>query len=376
MAITKVSGKKNGLQKYRVRVSYTDIYGQYRQKEKTAYGFDEAKKIELQLSHDIKNQTSGDITVENLSSEYLAGHKAEVKETSYEKIVYAHEKYIIPTLGKYRLSKLTMPVLQQWKNNLQSPDSPLKSLRSKKNVYGELRAMLNYAVRMNYIATNPLTRLGNFKEAVQIKQEMQFYTPEEFSKFIAVAESDAEKSEGVYDWNYYVFFFIAFFTGMRKGEIYSLTWNDIENDIIHVTKSISQKLKGEDRITAPKNRASIRDLQIPKPLQDVLYAHHERCKKAPDFSDDLYICGGLRPVRDTSVQNKCNKYADMAGVKRIRIHDFRHSHASLLVHAGINIQEVARRLGHSKVSTTLNTYSHLYPSEQERAVSVLNEIKI
>lgn len=71
---------------------------------------------------------------------------------------------------------------------------------------------------------------------------------------------------------------------------------------------------------------------------------------------------------------KNREYAKLAGVKRIRIHDFRHSHASLLANEGINIQEIARRLGHSKVEITWNIYSHLYPHEEERAVKILNKI--
>ncbi|MFR5439949.1 MAG: tyrosine-type recombinase/integrase, partial [Monoglobus pectinilyticus] len=68
------------------------------------------------------------------------------------------------------------------------------------------------------------------------------------------------------------------------------------------------------------------------------------------------------------------KYAELAGIKKIRIHDFRHSHASLLANEGINIQEIARRLGHSKIEITWNTYSHLYPREEERAINILNKI--
>ena len=79
-------------------------------------------------------------------------------------------------------------------------------------------------------------------------------------------------------------------------------------------------------------------------------------------------------MRDTSISNKNIQFADKAGLPHIRIHDFRHSHASLLANEGINIQEIARRLGHSKIETTWDTYSHLYPREEERAVNILNKI--
>ena len=162
---------------------------------------------------------------------------------------------------------------------------------------------------------------------------------------------------------------------MRKGEIHALRWCDIDENIINVSRSITQKLKGEDRITPPKNKSSIRTLQIPEPLKEVLSEHKKRCKQFDNFSENNLICGADKSLRDTTIQNRAKKFAQLAGIKTIRIHDFRHSHASLLANEGINIQEISRRLGHSNVEMTWNTYSHLYPREEERAISVLNRIK-
>ena len=92
------------------------------------------------------------------------------------------------------------------------------------------------------------------------------------------------------------------------------------------------------------------------------------------FSEDNRILGNEKCLRDTSLQIKNDLYSSLAGVKRIRIHDFRHSHASLLAYMGINIQEIARRLGHSNVEETWNTYSHPYPQEEEKAIAVLNAV--
>ena len=90
---------------------------------------------------------------------------------------------------------------------------------------------------------------------------------------------------------------------MRKGEIHALKWTDIENDIIHIRRSIAQKLKGGDRETAPKNRSSIRDIMIPDPLFEVLEEHHTRWKCYPGLTEDFIICGGIRPLRDTAISN-------------------------------------------------------------------------
>ena len=89
--------------------------------------------------------------------------------------------------------------------------------------------------------------------------------------------------------------------------------------------------------------------------------------------DNLYICGGQHCIRDTTLQKKNIEYSRKAGLKTIRIHDYRHSHASLLAYHHINIQEIARRLGHTNIEITWNTYSHLYPQEEERAMQILNK---
>ena len=116
-------------------------------------------------------------------------------------------------------------------------------------------------------------------------------------------------------------------------------------------------------------------MQLPKPLKRILEAHYARHKDVDGFSDDWRICGGVQCLRDSSINNRNQHYAKLAGVKTIRIHDFRHNHASLLANEGINIQEIARRLGHSKIEITWNTYSHLYPREEERAIKILNKIE-
>ena len=368
--------KKDGKQKYRVRINYVDIYGENKQIERKVYGLDEAKQIEQELLYSVKKETPAQkLSVSELFKEYINAKKSEIRETTLKKKCEITEHHVLPYLEKCKLDKLNAKVLQQWKQEIDNVGN--LSIGMKKKIYGEFRAMLNFAVMMEYIPKNPLLKVGNFKAPLETHKEMLFYTPEEFGKYITVAKEKAtECTDNIQLWNYYVFFYIAFFTGMRKGEIYALTWNDIQKDGIHITKSLSQKLQGEDRITPPKNKSSIRIIQVPEPLKQVLDEHYERCKSLENFTKDYLICGGLTALRDTTVDKMNRKFADLSGVKRIRIHDFRHSHASLLANNGINIQEIARRLGHSDVHTTLQTYSHLYPKESERALKILNSIEI
>lgn len=109
---------------------------------------------------------------------------------------------------------------------------------------------------------------------------------------------------------------------MRKGEINALRWQDIQGDMLTVSRSVAQKLKGEDRFTPPKNKSSYRTLQIPLPLLTVLNEHKERCRRLSDFDESKLICGYGRPLRDTTIEHRNAQYAAGAGVKKIRIHDF------------------------------------------------------
>jgi len=153
-----------------------------------------------------------------------------------------------------------------------------------------------------------------------------------------------------------------------------LKWSDINGSYLSVKRSITQRLRGDDRETPPKNKSSVRTLQIPLPLIRILAEHKERQRELGRFNEDSRICGGERSLRDTTIQRRNELYARLSGLKVIRVHDFRHSHVSALANEGINIQEIAPRLGHSRIEITWNTYSHLYPREEERAVDILNKI--
>ncbi len=284
--------------------------------------------------------------------------------------------YVANDGKKKQIDKLSTQVLRNWKISMEERNL---SLTTKRNVYTELRTMLNYAVRMEYIPKHQLAKVGNFKDTLFTKKEINFYTPEEFKKYIEIAKKQAlqkqKKENNMYEWNFYVFFNIAYYTGLRKGEIHALRWNDIDNDYLSVKHSITQKLKNQcDVETQPKNKSSIRTLQIPIPLVKVLEEHKKRQSKLQNYSENSKILGDGKCLRDSTIYQRNLLYSSIAGVKTIRIHDFRHSHASLLANMGINIQEIARRLGHTKVEMTWNTYSHLYPKEEEKAIAILNVV--
>lgn len=380
--IYKMKWSKDGKQKYRVRINYQDSMGINRQIDRVTYGNAEAKELERELNYKIKSETPAHrMTLIDLYEEYKKSKKNEVRESSYRKTIATLDYHVIPTLGNIPLSKLNKPVFAKWKNEIEEKTTDKKdgifsklSLATKQNIYGELRSLLNYGVKLDYLPRNYLVDIGNFKSTIETKKEMDFYTADEYRLYAKSALEHAETCSNLNGWDYYVFFSIAFYTGLRKGEIHALKWTDIDGKYLNVTRSISQKLRGEDRETAPKNKSSIRTLQLPIPLIKILEEHKKRWSEYKGFNDNFRICGGTRPFRDTSIAKMNEQLAKSAGLKTIRIHDFRHSHASLLAIKGINIQEIARRLGHTDVNMTWNTYSHLYPKEEERAVDILNKI--
>lgn len=367
--------KKNGLKKYRVAVSYTDKNGEYKQVFRVAYGKDAAAELERKLIEECKNASpTARMTVADLIDKYLAAKKQDVRQTSWTKSEHVLRLHVMPIVGTLRLDRISAQTLSEWKSSVAALDF---SLVTKKGIFREFSALLNWAVRHEYISSNPLKQIGNFRDAYSAApaEQLHYYTPDQFVRFIRAAADDASMRS---DWRYYTFFMIAFFGGLRKGEINALKWSDIDFDhaVLHVRRSITQKLHGVDVETPPKNKSSYRDLQIPHSLLVALRDQQHRQQSDPGYTDDYRVTGGSSVLRDSSIDNKNKAYAAAANLPHIRIHDFRHSHASLLANEGINIQEIARRLGHSNVEITWNTYAHLYPREEERAVSVLDRICI
>lgn len=372
MPIYKTGKSKDGKAQYKVVVNYTDNNGVYRQMARRVYGSAEAKMEELSLLRELGEVSNpSKMTVTQLCEDCRTAKKKDVRQSSAEKTQSILNNHVIPHIGNERLEKLTTERLQKWKNEI--AEKPIK-VSTKNNAYKEFNAVLNYAVKVGYIKENNLKKLGGFKDPYLTKKQkpLRYYTPEQFRNYISVAEK--YKDNSFLDHAYYVFFNIAYYTGMRKGEINALKWSDIQGNLINITRSISQKTKGVEMETAPKNESSFRTLQMPQKLVLILEQHRTLQKQIKGFSSGFRVCGGVSTLKDTSVENKNKKFCGEAELPHIRIHDFRHSHASLLANNGINIQEIARRLGHSNVQQTWSTYSHLYPREEERAVSVLDSV--
>lgn len=168
MPITKTGKKKDGLMQYRVRINYTDSTGKAHQVERTAYGSEEAKQLEKELMAEYKDKrSSAKLTVLELYNEYIEYHSHETRRTSHDSTVRNLRLRVLPYLADYQLTKLSQPVLAKWKNEIAAADY---ALVTKQNAYAAFVAMLNYAVKMDYLPKNPLTVLGNFRNAEIIEK--------------------------------------------------------------------------------------------------------------------------------------------------------------------------------------------------------------
>ena len=217
-------------------------------------------------------------------------------------------------------------------------------------------AVFNYAVRYYDLSSNPCTKAGSIGK--NKAERMDFWTKEEFEKF----------SDAIMDKRYsYMAFMILFWTGMRMGELLALTIADVDLDDRKITISKSyQRICGKDIITPPKTPKSNRVISIPIFLVEEI----------KDYIASLYDAqktDRLLPITKYYLEHEMQRGVKLSGVKRIRIHDARHSHASHLIHLGFTPLEIADRLGHEKVETTLNTYAHLYPEKQSKLADRLDE---
>lgn len=382
MPIYKITGeKKDGFQKYRVVVNYTDGNGKKRTAERKVFGKAAAEQAEEELRRKVKSGATAQelklkpMSVEDLWKLYQSEKQTEIRASTLAKKDSILKTHVLPTLGKHTLRTLSHEDLLSWRAKLAAMD---RKVSTKNNAYKELRALLNFAADRGLIRDTPMKRIPTFRDPYQksVPEKLRYYTKDQYAKYIAEAEKEAAERNDLRAWGIYVFFQLAYLTGMRKGEINALRWTDIEDDAyIWVRRSITQKLKGQKWVeTPPKTPSSVRRLQLPKSIRDDLEEHKKRQMSVKGWKSSFFIAGGPEPIPDTSIENANTRFAEAAGLPHITIHEFRHSHASLLCNAGINIKEIARRLGHADVELTLRTYSHLYPKEEERAVSVLDTL--
>lgn len=211
--------------------------------------------------------------------------------------------------------------------------------------------------------------MTNFTNPNEMPKEMLFFTYEEFKSFISVEEDILYKT--MYETLYYC--------GLRRGELRGLTWNDIDfgNSYLRVNKNVVATQGDENKpymVTTPKTKSSIREIPIPKVLLDDLKELYKVCEKHYGFNNKWYVFGNTDPITNGRIRSRKNRNCKLAGVKQIRIHDFRHSCASLLINSNASINVVAKYLGHTKIDETLNTYSHLFKNKMNEIIDIIDKL--
>ena len=375
---------KNG-KGYRVEVNYTDSFGNRKKvvrQNKDTLSLKDAKQLEAQILSEINlyNQNNRDATMDDLYNFYTSVIKEEVKRSTLNNKNKIYRTHIAPYFANKKINKISLVDFQNWKLAIQQKGY---SHEYQKDLYASFNAIINFAVKYEYINVNHLAKLGNFKCPEKINKKFQIWTKEEFDKFITVVRNKCieyeqlSNNEDLVQWAYYVMYNIMFYCGCRKGEVYALKWSDIDlnNKTLDINKSLLYKIeKGTYIISTPKTRSSVRTISMPKQLVDVLLEHKERYSNVYGFNDDFFVCGGCSPLTDTKLADFKNTCAKEAGIKQIRIHEFRHSHASLLINSGVNVMVIKERLGHSSTRETLDTYSHLYEKTADEAIALLESL--
>ena len=288
-----------------------------------------------------------------------------MKPTGYDKLVTTNN-HISANLGNVKVEKMTKQQYELFRHYL---DETNFSVSYKNKINRQLKALIKYANDKYDIINTVPNKYPSFKDPNAPIREMDFYTLDEFKQFISVVD----------DPRFYALFITLFYMGFRIGEANALTWRDIDfnNREISITKTIHTKKadsKGNYLITTPKTKSSVRTLPMPQIVFKALSALYDYYFAFPGFSP-LWACfGGLKAFPESSINHAKHKYAKLAGIREIRLHDFRHSCASLLINHGANITLVSKYLGHSDIKMTLNTYSHFYKSKLEELVSTIDSL--
>ncbi|MCH5186870.1 MAG: site-specific integrase [Oscillospiraceae bacterium] len=324
-------------------------------KRKTKRGFTKQKDAkEYERAFLDKLQSNPQMTFAGLVELYIDDMKNRLRQSTMNNKKHMIDTKILPYFGKIKIGDIKPTTVRQWQNKLIGQDYSETYLKSINN---QLCAILNYAVKYYGLRENPCHKAGSMGR--KSADEMQFWTREEYLKFSNAIE-DKPMAHLAYQ--------ILYWCGLRAGELLALTRADIDltSKELSVNKSY-QRIEKQDVITEPKTKKSIRIIAIPNFL----------CKEIETYMQTLFDKNPstrLFTVTKYYLHHEMDRGCKISGVKRIRVHDLRHSHASLLIELGFSPLLIAERLGHENIETTLNTYSHLYPHKQTELANTLDTL--
>ena len=341
---------------WRVIYRYTDWTGERKQSQKRGF---KTKREALAWEREQLNKATADLdmTFANFVEQYTADMKTRIKENTWATKDHIIRTKLLPYFGKLKMCNITAQQIITWQNEMldhKDENGKKYSPAYLRSVNNQLSAIFNHAVRYYDLRENPCKKAGSMGK--KKNREMLFWTKEEYLKF---AEVMMDKPLSFYA------FEMLYWCGIREGELLALTPADFdfEKCTVSITKSY-QRLNGQDLITTPKTEKSNRIIKMPQFLADEMQ----------DYLKQLY---GIEPndrvftVTKSYLHREMDRGAKEAGIKRIRIHDIRHSAVSLLIDMGFSATAIADRVGHESTDITYN-YAHLFPSKQTEMAEKLN----
>jgi integrase len=298
---------------------------------------------------------SPDMKFSSLVELYYEDSKSRVKPTTFDNKKYVINLKILPYFQDMPLNTIEPATVRKWQNELLGNEKKY-SPTYLKTINNQLSAIFNFAVKYYKLTSNPVRTCGSIGK--KNADSMQFWTTEEFKHFIKFSDNPT----------YTLIYELLFWTGMRIGECLALTLNDFdfEQRTIHINKNYA-RLQGEDLILDPKTPKSRRYITVPETLSTMVLEYASQLyDSTPD--DRLFT------ITRTTINSHLKRIGKRANVKLIRVHDLRHSHASLLIELGFSPLLISERLGHENIKTTLQTYSHLYPNKHSEVAVKLQEL--
>ena len=331
-----------------VQFRYTDWKGERQQKMKRGFA---TKKDAQAWEREFLMEKQADINMsfESFVGLYEKDIKPKIKLNTWITKESIIKQKILPYFQKKKLSEITAKDIIHWQNEIRELTDCHGRPLSKtylKTVHNQLSAIFNHAIRFYGLQLNPAQKAGNM--GMEEKKEMLFWTKEEYTKF---AEVMMDKPISYYA------FEMLYWCGIREGELLALTPADFnfERCTVSINKSY-QRINKQDVITPPKTPKSIRVIQMPKFL----------CEEMQDYFKMFYSLkddSRVFPISKNYLHREMDRGSKAAGVKRIRIHDLRHSHVSLLIDMGFTALAIADRVGHESIDITYR-YAHLFPTRQ------------
>lgn len=339
-----------------VMARYVDWQGNHKQKCKRGFKT-KREALEWERVFHLQQSADMDMSFENFVDIYKNDIRSRIKETTWLTKVNIIDKKILPYFGKRKISEIQTKEVIAWQNDLlQQKDKTGKPYSEcyLKTIHNQLSAIFNHAVRFYALRTNPAAKAGNMES--EKRKEMLFWTKEEYLRF-----ADVMMDKPV---SYYAFEML-YWSGMRLGELLALTPSDFDfqNSTVTINKSY-QRLHGEDVITTPKTKKSNRIIKMSEFLAEEMQ-EYIKMQYEIEPTDRLF------PISKSYLHREMERGCKETGLQKIRIHDLRHSHVSLLIELGFSAVAIADRLGHESIEITYR-YAHLFPSKQNEMANKLN----